>query len=554
MAQIRIKRALISAYDKTDIVQLAQGLAGLDIEIISTGGTARMIQEAGVSVTLVEQLTDSPEMLDGRVKTLHPKVHGAILADRDNPQHLEQLRRLGIEPIDLVVCNLYPFEKVVAEPDCTFEQAIENIDIGGPCMVRAAAKNHRHVLVVATPHDYPSLLRRLQESDCIIPSDDPIRLSLAHHAFNLVWLYNRAISRYLFNRLLDRRDLPPQPLDEPDKKLRNELDIFMSRKQALRYGENPHQEGSLYLTGPAAEGTIAHARQLGGMGMSFINYLDAHAALELVRDLQGLGPAAAVVVKHASPCGAAVDDDPVEAYRRAYLSEPVSAYGGILAVNHRVDARLAEAVLESYANWGKAAGASGFLLHVWVAPDFDADAVKLIQERKKWGKEVRLLAVGDISADRGEVELDVKALGAAMLVQTADTQPLEAEPWQVVTKRQPTDGEMADLRFAWLVCRHVKSNAIVIAKDNALLGAGAGQTSRVMSCQIAVQYAGDRAQGSAAASDAYFPFADGPGTLAEAGVTAMVQPGGSGGDKDVIDFCNKNKVAMVFTGTRHFLH
>jgi phosphoribosylaminoimidazolecarboxamide formyltransferase/IMP cyclohydrolase len=244
----------------------------------------------------------------------------------------------------------------------------------------------------------------------------------------------------------------------------------------------------------------------------------------------------------------------IEAYRRAYLSEPVSAMGGIIAVNQRVDVSLAEAIVESYANWGKAAGASGFLLHVWVAPDFEPDAVELIQQRKRWGKEVRLLAVGDITAATDQARLDVKALGNAMLVQTADTQPISNEPWKVVTDRKPTDAEMADMRFAWLVCRHVKSNAIVIAKDNTLLGAGPGQTSRVMSCQIAAQYAGDEAKGAAAASDAFFPFPDGPTLLAEAGVSAIVQPGGAGNDQDVIDLCNKNDIAMVFTGTRHFLH
>ncbi|HUW84087.1 MAG TPA: bifunctional phosphoribosylaminoimidazolecarboxamide formyltransferase/IMP cyclohydrolase [Phycisphaerae bacterium] len=556
MAGVRIKRALISVHDKTNVERLGRGLTRLGVEILSTGGTARLLTDAGVDVTLVEQATGAPEMLDGRVKTLHPVIHAAILADRQNPAHVQQLADHGIEPIDLVVCNLYPFESVVAQPDCSFEDAIENIDIGGPAMVRAAAKNHRSVLIVCTSHDYPLLLDHLERNDCVIDADDPIRLTLAHHAFNLVWLYNRAISRYLFGELLRKRGaIEPPEVESADDVLPPELDIFLARKQKLRYGENPHQAGGLYLSGAPVAGTIANARQIGGMGMSFINYLDAHAALELVRDLGQLGcPSAAVIVKHASPCGAAVGDDPVEAYRRAYLSDPVAAMGGILAINTPVDVRLAEAVVDSYANWGKAAGAGGFLLHVWVAPAFDDQAVKLITERKAWGKDVRLLAVGPIAADFEQTHLDVKPLGQAVLVQTVDAQPISGESWQVVTRREPTDAEMVDLRFAWLVCKHVKSNAIVIAKGQALAGAGAGQTSRVMSCRIAAELAGERVKGAVAASDAYFPFPDGPAALAKAGVTAIVQPGGSKGDQATIDFCNEHDVAMVFTGTRHFLH
>ncbi len=556
MPGVRIKRALISVHDKTNVERFGRGLARLGVEILSTGGTARLLTDAGVDVTLVEQVTGAPEMLDGRVKTLHPVIHAAILADRQNPAHMQQLADHGIEPIDLVVCNLYPFESVVAQPDCSFADAIENIDIGGPTMVRAAAKNHRGVLIVCTPRDYPLLLDHLERNDCVIDSDDPIRLTLAHHAFNLVWLYNRAISRYFFGQLLRRRGGVEAPeAESADEGLPPELDMFLARKQKLRYGENPHQSGALYLSGAPVAGTIANARQIGGMGMSFINYLDAHAALELVRDLGQLpSPSAAVIVKHASPCGAAVDDDPVEAYRRAYLSDPVAAMGGILAINTPVDLRLAEAVVDSYANWGKAAGAGGFLLHVWVAPAFDDDAVKLITERKAWGKDVRLLAVGPIAADFDQTDLDVKPLGQAVLVQAVDNQPISSETWQVITRREPTEAEMVDLRFAWLVCKHVKSNAIVIAKERALAGAGAGQTSRVMSCRIAAELAGERAKGAVAASDAYFPFPDGPAALVEAGVTAIVQPGGSKGDQATIDFCNEHDVAMVFTGTRHFLH
>jgi AICAR transformylase/IMP cyclohydrolase PurH/REP element-mobilizing transposase RayT len=818
---VRIRRALISVYDKTGIVEFARALhEEFGIELISTGGTAKVLKDAGLPVTLVEEITGFPEMLDGRVKTLHPKIHAAILADRDNPEHMRQLAEQGIAPIDIVVVNLYPFEQTIAKPGCTFEETIEMIDIGGPCLLRAAAKNHRHVLVVTASTEYGSVLGSLRRW-----GDDRVREdALRSGAFGAFWAttaYDATISTWLS---LNQNDMLP--------------DVRVLRLWnwgRLRYGENPHQTGELLgkyegrgefdLT--AADTVLDEPQQA---EMSFNNYMDANAALELCAELtragipgdgsaklyfaqpgespakhsfalppdddlqgsaklyfaqaaqpqaahvrpasdeltyrrklphwqiagatyfvtfstasgelsererdivlealrywdgqkldlhaavvmrehvhllvtarhiapdhperynltellqsikansarsinrlrgrrgqvwlresydrwmrtaeeflekwryiadnpvkeglaltpeayrwwyanetlgafdegpsesrgkhgdgvggkqprsgkEGLCPAgreplrsgeehlrptgeehlrrtaraAVCFIKHTNACGAATATDPIEAYRCAYLGDPNAAMGGILAVNFNVDAPFAEAVMETYQRWGKTAGAGSFFVEVWLAPSFDDDAVRIIRgevegaPQKDWGKRVRLLAVGDMSAPPDPNEMDFKRIAGGMLMQTRDLVGLNEEQWKVVTRRRPTETEMNDLRLAWLICKHTKSNAITVCRDGTLIGNGAGQMSRVMSCRIATWLAKENGhaeslKGAAAASDAFFPFRDGPDILMDAGVTALIQPGGGKRDQEVIDACNARGVAMIFTGTRHFKH
>ncbi|MCH8805055.1 MAG: bifunctional phosphoribosylaminoimidazolecarboxamide formyltransferase/IMP cyclohydrolase [Planctomycetes bacterium] len=569
-----IRRALISVFDKTGIVDFARTLhAEFDIEIISTGGTAKTLTDAGIPVTLVEDITGFPEMLDGRVKTLHPKIHAAILADRDNPEHMRQLAEQGIEPIDMVVVNLYPFKKTIAKPDCTFEEAIELIDIGGPCLLRAAAKNHKHVLVCGQPAFYSIYLEYLRAWQNEITRDDALRAG----AFGAFWdttSYDANVAEWLSHN--------------PHDNLADVRVLRLWNWGRIRYGENSHQTAQLFdvfdkklsLSLTAAEAGSTHQQQL-----SFNNYADAGAALELCAELTRAGeqlwhrfatgesrkpvdarkqtgattPAVCCFVKHNNACGCAVGGDRLEAYRWAYLGDPNAAMGGTLAVNFEVDVPFAEAVMGTYSRWGKQAGAGGFFVEVWVAPAFDEAAVEIIRSKKKWGERVRLLEVGDMSVEPDRDEMDYKRIAGGMLVQTRDLVGLDEEQWKVVTKRQPTESEWDDLRLAWLVCKHTKSNAISICKDGRLIGNGAGQMSRVMSCRIATWLARenghkDELPGAAAASDAFFPFRDGPQILIDAGVTALIQPGGSKRDKETIAACDEHGLAMIFTGTRHFKH
>ncbi len=786
MAERKIKRALISVYDKTGIVDFARALVGeFGIEIISTGGTAKLLQENDIPVTLVEQVTGFPEMMDGRVKTLHPKIHAAILADRDNPEHMRQLVEQDIEPIDMVVVNLYPFEETIKKPGCTLEQAIEMIDIGGPCMLRAAAKNHKHVLILSNRCHYKRTLKFLRGDTEELGEDWPRWLMV--RGFQRTTSYECSVHSY-FAKGLWATPLPPVRF----------LDLtcaLPSLSGELRYGENPHQRSSVYDTNQQeSDSNLPGAGYETETAMpSFNNYADGHAAMELCRELtreltmcgtgfqpvipstnapassrwpsiegdhssrrnlphlettsrsyfvtirtkdRTLSPSskdiilkscrhwhgermtlhAAVVmpdhvhllltpfetesaasvalgeilhsiksfsanevnkndartgplwlderwdrmmrsekefietweyietnpdraklgedykwfwssatgfeeagvvqsggegssggskdeesahrleagaaragpdhrleagatqsgatqtntkqertafgcvfIKHTNACGACVTDDPIEAYRQAYLGDPNAAMGGILACNFDIKADFAKTVMETYSLFGKDAGAGGFFVEVWIAPSFDEDAVEIIQSTKKWGERVRLLTVGDMSASPDEQELEYKSIAGGVLVQTRDLVGLKEDQWKVVTKRKPTDAEMADLRLAWLVCKHTKSNAITICKDNMLIGNGAGQMSRVMSCRIAVWLAEENGHeaklaGSVAASDAFFPFPDGPALLMDAGVTAIIQPGGSKRDDDTIAACNERDVAMIVTGTRHFKH
>ena len=556
MSAAMIRRALISVHDKTGIVDFARALHGeFGVEIISTGGTAETLRDGGVPVTLVEDITGFPEMLDGRVKTLHPKIHAAILADRDNPEHMRQLAEQGIEPIDMVVVNLYPFEKTISRPDCTFEQAIEMIDIGGPCLLRAAAKNHRHVLVLYDPRDCENVLTWLREDALSEEGWAEVRRDYGDWVFRLVSKYNAAIATFLAER--------------PELGSAFQA-LFLSNWDAPRYGENPHQSAQVFSDWPHDPlGSRAHLLCLdthvprGTVGLSFNNYADASAALELCAELtravEHRSRRAACFIKHTNACGAAVGDEAMEVYQRAYLGDPNAAMGGILAVNFAVDVPFAEAVMETYQRWGKAAGAGGFFVEVWIAPSFDDEAVKVIRAKKSWGARVRLLAVGDMSQPPDLREMDFKRIVGGMLVQTRDLVGLNEDRWQVVSKRVPDEREMDDLRLAWLVCKHTKSNAITICRDGMLIGNGAGQMSRVMSCRIATWSAQENGHantlaGAVAASDGFFPFRDGPDVLADAGVTALIQPGGSKRDEDVIAACNERGLAMVHTGTRHFRH
>ncbi len=801
MAERQIKRALISVYDKTGIVDFARALVNeFGIGIISTGGTASLLKENGIPVTLVETITGFPEMLDGRVKTLHPKIYAAILADRDNPEHMRQLAEQGIEPIDMVVVNLYPFEKTVADPNCTFEQAIEMIDIGGPCLLRAAAKNHRHVIPIVRREGLEYVLEELRENRDLLETG---RAVLASVVYEETSDYDRTVDEYLSNRWTELR-CGPGPSITP-----TELVPVMDWMQHLRlwkarecgYGENPHQRAALYKQ--SGSDVILKPVPSASLSLSYNNYNDADAALGLCRELtralagtegrakilfarqpetppgptatrfapvddeiltrrklphwqipgatyyvtfrsaigvltteerdivmssirhwsgvrldlhaaavmpdhvhmlltprdvgettdrqhnlsallqsikahsgreiarrrggdvrqvwvresfdrwvrsesdfiekytymannpvkEGLAdspeayrwwygvealpgdpcfeesarqaggagedkdplcppstagkenlcppstagkenlcppgtagkenlcpPLTCVFIKHTNACGVGVHADPIESYRRAYIGDPNAAMGGVLACNFDVTPTFAEAVMETYDRWGKSLGAGGFFAEVWVAPEFNVEAVTLIRNHKKsWGGKVRLLVVGDMSVAPTADELDYRKIAGGMLVQTADNIGLHEDQWKVVTKRAPSDCELSDLRLGWLIAKHTKSNAISICKDGMLIGNGAGQMSRVMSCRIATWLAkenrhDDMLKGSVAASDAFFPFPDGPNILMDAGVTAIIQPGGSKNDDKVIAACDERGVAMIFTGTRHFRH
>jgi phosphoribosylaminoimidazolecarboxamide formyltransferase/IMP cyclohydrolase len=565
MRQTRIKRALIAVFDKTGIADFARTLVDeFGIEILSTGGTAKHLRDAGIPVTMIEQVTGFPEMLDGRVKTLHPKVHAGILADRDKPEHLRQLAAHGIQPIDMVVVGLYPFEKTIADPNCTFENAIEMIDIGGPCMLRAAAKNHKHVVVLCNRSDYDEVLADLRRDGNVRPET---RRRLAARTFAATSAYDRAITAYLTGKTASASTA----FDETAAT----YDLHLSQHVSCSYGENPHQKAAVFtvseqtsreaclLPTPGPDGRSRPDPVIAGR-MSFNNYVDADAALSLVKELTRakLSKTAVAFIKHTNACGCAIGDDPIDTYRRAYLGDPIAAAGGVLCMNFPVTRPIAETVMTTFAQWGRAAGAAFFKLDVWIAPSFDPEAVKLITtptEKRKWGASCRLLAVGPMDAPPDAAAADFKRITGGMLVQQRDLLGLNQDQWKVVSKRAPTDAEMADLRFAWLVCKHTKSNAITICREGMLLGSGAGQMSRVKSCDLAIQLArenghADRLAGSVAAGDAFFPVEDGPRKLIEAGVTAIIHPGGSNRDADSIAVCDQAGVAMIMTGTRHFKH
>ena len=536
-----IKRALISVFDKAGIVEFAKALAESGVEIISSGGTAKAIEAAGVKVRYVQEWTGFPEMLGHRVVTLHPKVHGGILALRDDPAHQADMAKYGIEPVDLVCVGLYPFEQAIAKPGCTPAEAVEMIDIGGPAMVRAAAKNHKFVTVVTNASQYPLVLGEMKANGGCVSLE--LRRKLARQAFALTAGYDTAIASYLAGQ--NGEEFPER------------ISFSYAKAGELRYGENPHQRAAFYVGPDASEPCVARAKLLGGKEVSYNNYFDANGALELVKEFDD--PAVAII-KHANPAGCAVDSNLVEAYRKAYFGDVNAAMGGIIAVNRPVTAELAAAIVESYKRWGKSAGAAGFFAEIIIAPAFETAAMETIRAREGWGREVRLLEVGPLTGKRNK-EKYLKYVVGGILVQDRDLLGLNEADWKVVTKQKPSPGQMQDMRFAWLVCKHVKSNAIVLAKDRTLLGAGAGQMSRVNSArlagQIASAYGGGKAadtKGCCLASDAFFPFPDSLDWAAEAGASAVIEPGGGKKDADVIARADQLGLAMIFTATRHFNH
>ena len=518
----KITRALISVSDKTGIVEFAQALAARGIEILSTGGTARLLAEHGVAVTEVGEHTDFPEMMDGRVKTLHPKIHGGILGRRG--QDDATMAAHDIPPIDLVAVNLYPFEATVANPDCTLETAIENIDIGGPTMLRAAAKNHRDVTVVVDAADYPRVLDELDANDGA--TSDALRFDLAVKTFEHTAAYDGAIANYL-GAVLDNGAPEGFP---------RTFNTQFHKSQVMRYGENPHQQAAFYVERDIAEPSVATARQLQGKELSYNNIGDTDAALECVKQFDDMP--ACVIVKHANPCGVAIGETPLAAYQRAYQTDPESAFGGIIAFNRALDGNTARAIVERQ------------FVEVIIAPEVSAEAAAAVATKKN----VRLLECGAWQEDAAP-RLDFKRVVGGLLVQDADL-ALYNE-LKVVTARAPSDAEMADLLFAWKVAKFVKSNAIVYAREAMTIGVGAGQMSRVNSARIAAikaEQAGLEVPGSVMASDAFFPFRDGLDNAAEAGIRAVIQPGGSMRDNEVIAAADEHDIAMVFTGMRHFRH
>jgi phosphoribosylaminoimidazolecarboxamide formyltransferase/IMP cyclohydrolase len=529
---VPVRRALISVSDKTGLAEFAAALhKEFNVQLLSTGGTAKFLRDAGLPVTDVAEVTGFPEMMDGRVKTLHPKIHGGLLALRDNPEHARAMREHGIEPIDLVCINLDPFARTIEKPGVTFAEAIENIDIGGPSMIRSAAKNHRFVLVVTSPDRYEKVLGDLRQHDG--SSCGKHRLKQAQRAFQHTAEYDARIAQFLLQQI----DAPSQPQAEAGASLPDRMTLQLTKKQDLRYGENPHQKAALYVgERKSGEASVAYAKQLHGKELSYINLLDADAALSAVKELSA---PTACIVKHATPCGFAAAPDLPTAFRNAFAGDPLAAFGGIVALNKPVDRATAEAITSI-----------DKLLEVIVAPSYEPDALELLKTR--W-KNVRLLEVGPFGTpDAGELTLH-KIVGG-YLVQQRDLTGLNESDWKVVSKRPPTAKELADLRVAWLACKHVKSNAIVVANDGMMLGSGAGQQDRVNACRIAIAKAGDRVRGSVAASDAFFPYPDGLEILVEGGVKAVVQPGGSVRDDVVIEAAKAAGTTMYFTGTRHFFH
>jgi phosphoribosylaminoimidazolecarboxamide formyltransferase / IMP cyclohydrolase len=534
---VKIKSALISVSDKTSVADFAKSLSAMGVKIISTGGTAKALAQAGVNVVSVDSVTGFPEMMDGRVKTLHPKIHGALLGIRDNAEHQAAMKKHGIEPIDMVCINLYPFEQTVAKPDCKFEDAIENIDIGGPSMVRSAAKNHKFVTVVTNPAQYEKIITEMKANNGAV--SEKTRSDFARIAFGLTAGYDAAISKYL-NRQAGIR--------YPER-----ISISLAKAMELRYGENPHQSGAFYKLPAVSEVSASSAKIMEDQTqISFNNLLDVNAAFELAKEFS---EPAAVIVKHLNPCGCTIDDDIHKAYQKAYETDVVSAFGGIVALNRKVDNALATTIMESYARFGKAKGAGGFFAEVIIAPEFDDDAIQTIRTLKEWGKRVRLMSTGPI--DRAKIdcgEFDVRCIVGGLLLQDRDLVGWEPQLLTYPTKVKPDKKQLEDLRIAWICAKHTKSNTITLVKDKKLIGVGAGQMNRVESGQLAFKHAGEETKGSAMGSDAFFPFPDNVENAAKVGVACIVQPGGSKKDDEVVAAADKYGIAMVFTGKRHFKH
>jgi phosphoribosylaminoimidazolecarboxamide formyltransferase/IMP cyclohydrolase len=519
---VPIRSALISVSDKLGLADLAAGLQRAGVMIFSTGGTRRHLEQCGIEVLDLAQYTGFPEMLDGRVKTLHPKVFGGILAIRDRADHMDAIAQHSIVPIDLVVVNLYPFAATAGRADATREDCIEQIDIGGPSLVRAAAKNHADVAVATSPEQYGEILAQLDEAG---GTNLTLRIKLAADAFDYTAAYDRAIADYMRGDSI-AGDFPAR------------VHLALRRKTQLRYGENPHQRAAVYVDPSVRSANLVAARQLSGKELSYNNLLDLDSALEIVR---GFGNPAVSVIKHNNPCGAATDEQIARACRKALDGDPLSAFGSVLGFNRTVNRETAEMLCEP-----------GLFIEAIVAPDFAAEAIGLLTTRPRWRENVRLMQVGRL--DEPPPKIQRRFISGGMLVQDADRISSPPLQWKTVTRTRVADQWWEDLAFAWEIVRHVKSNAIVLAKSAALIGVGAGQMSRVDSVEIAIDKAGERGRGSVLASDAFFPFPDSIDAAAEAGVVAVIQPGGSRRDEEVIEACDKHGLAMVLTGRRHFKH
>jgi phosphoribosylaminoimidazolecarboxamide formyltransferase/IMP cyclohydrolase len=520
-----IKQALISVSDKTGVLEFARALSAQGVNILSTGGTAKLLADNGIKVTEVADYTGFPEMLDGRVKTLHPKVHGGILARRDFPEHIAALQKHGIPTIDMVVVNLYPFQQTIAKEQCSLEDAIENIDIGGPAMLRSSAKNHKDVVVVCDPSDYSRVLNEMQANKGEVSYET--KFALAKKVFAHTAQYDGAITNYLSSLGEDKQHATRSAYPET-------LNLNFNKVQDMRYGENPHQSAAFYRDPVPVEGALANYTQLQGKELSYNNIADADAAWECVKTFEEI---ACVIIKHANPCGVAVGAHPLDAYSKAFQTDPTSAFGGIIAFNRELDGKAAEAVAKQF-------------VEVLIAPSFSNEAKQIFSAKQN----VRLL---QIPLGKGMNSYDLKRVGGGLLVQSPDAKNVTISELKVVTKKQPTQQQLQDMMFAWRVAKFVKSNAIVFCANGMTLGVGAGQMSRVDSARIAsikAQNAGLSLTGSAVASDAFFPFRDGLDVVVDAGATCVIQPGGSMRDQEVIDAADERGVVMLFTGTRHFRH
>ena len=518
-----IKRALISVYDKTNLLEIANALTHRGVEILSTGGTAEHLRDAGIEILDVSDYTGFPEMLDGRVKTLHPKIHGGLLVDRDNPEHNVQAAAHSITPIDMVICNLYPFEATVAKPDVTLPEAIENIDIGGPTMIRAAAKNYRHVAVLTKASQYPQVIADLDANDGCLSEER--RFELAKTAFAHTAHYDTTIAAYL-------ADVGSQP-DE----FATDLTLHFKKERTLRYGENPHQRAAFYKTEASPSASAAWANQLSGQPLSFNNLLDLEAALEIVKDFEN--PTCAII-KHNNPCGLATAENLQEAFANALECDRTSAFGSIVGLNRRVTLQTANIIRE--------AANAGVKIDAIIAPSYTEKALRALSRVKRRP----ILEAGSLSAT--EPVLQIRNITGGVLVQDPDVHDLDANDLEVATSRAPTEVEIKSLLFAWKACKHVKSNCILLANGTQSVGIGAGQMSRVDAAIIAIRKAGEKAKGAVLASDAYFPFPDGVEIAGEAGISAIIQPGGSVNDTPVIETADAYGMTMVLTGVRHFRH
>jgi len=516
----KIQRALVSVSDKTNIAEFASQLHQRGVEILSTGGTAEMIKKSGVPVTLISDYTGFPEMMDGRIKTLHPKVHGGILGRRDVPAHMEAMEKHAISPIDMVVINLYPFEATIAKEGCTLEDAIENIDIGGPAMVRSASKNYNDVAIVVNPADYELVLTEMDAHDGAVTLKTRQRLS--RDAFAMTARYDSMISAYLSGQIGEASKFPPA------------YQASLQKLSDLRYGENPHQEAALYKEAQPQATDVVQAQQLQGKELSFNNYIDMNAAWECALEFE---ESAAVIIKHTNPCGTACGNHQTEAFVQARETDPVSAFGGVLGFNRIVTLTTAEEIVKNF-------------VEVIIAPGYEAAALDLFVKKKN----VRVMQMPGIDSAARTRRMDMKRIGGGLLLQDADELTLDPEKLKIVSKVQPDDALMEELKFAWKVAKHVKSNAIVYARGTETVGIGAGQMSRVDSARLALEKSNKEVKGCVMASDAFFPFRDSVDAAAERGIRAIIQPGGSIRDEEVIQAADEAGIAMVFTGIRHFKH